>query len=183
MRGAPVAEALTPVPGLEHLYVLTSGPPALDADELLSSARCREVISSLLVGGTLVLVDTPPVLSVGDAVTFAKTAPVDGIVLVATARASERALLLAALDGLGRVGERPIGVVLTAPDRASEAPADGSLHSRSRRHRQPSYPTSDSETGEAFVRSLGYGDAVATASGAPRGALFGRRGAGGSRWP
>ena len=85
MRGVALTQALQRVPGVDHLYALTSGPLPTDPTEMLASDRCGEVLRSLLVGGTLVLIDTPPMLPYTDACTIAKTSPIDTIMLVATA--------------------------------------------------------------------------------------------------
>src|SRR5262249_24841961 len=90
IEGAWLADALQPVRSVDHLYALTSGPLPDDPQKLLTSDRCREVVSSLLVGGTIVLIDTPPMLPVTDASALARTIRFDAIVLVATADADTR---------------------------------------------------------------------------------------------
>ena len=125
VRGAPLAEALQRVPNVDHLYALTSGPLPADPDDMLASDRCRDILSSLLVGGTLVLLDTPPMLPVTDAVTLAKTAPVDAIILVATAQTDAREHLRQALDALHQSGAPQVGVVLTTAEFGGQRPQRG----------------------------------------------------------
>jgi polysaccharide biosynthesis transport protein len=120
MQGAPLAATLRRVPSVDHLYALTSGPLPADPDEMLASNRCVEVLSSLRVGGTLILIDTSPLLTVTDALTLARTAPVDGIVLVASPRADESEHLRQAFDILQREAVQPVDIVLSTPDAAAE---------------------------------------------------------------
>jgi polysaccharide biosynthesis transport protein len=128
MRGAPLADALQRVPNVGHLYALTSGPLPADPDEMLTSSRCVDVFSSLVVGGTLVLVDTPPLLPSTDTLTLTRTVLVDGIVLVASPRTDESEHLRQALDALQRTAVQQVGVVLTGPDTASEEQPVDSVH-------------------------------------------------------
>ncbi len=120
LRGETLADALRPVPGVDHLYALTSGPVHADPGGLLASAQCREVLSSLLVGGTLVLLDTAPLGPFEDAYSLAMAAPIDAIMLVTTPEAEADGHLREALDRLRESGARQIGVVLTNGDFASE---------------------------------------------------------------
>jgi polysaccharide biosynthesis transport protein len=128
MRGAPLAEALQRVPNVDHLYALTSGPLPADPDEMLTSNRCVDVFSSLVVGGTLVLVDTPPLLPSTDALTLTRTVLVDGVVLVASPQTDESEHLRQALDALQRTAVQQVGVVLTGPDAESEEQPVDSVH-------------------------------------------------------
>ena len=75
MAGSPLDQALQPVPNIDHLYALTSGPLPHDPEAMLGSELCGDILGSLLVRGTMVLVDTPPVLPLTDACTIAKAVP------------------------------------------------------------------------------------------------------------
>jgi Mrp family chromosome partitioning ATPase len=61
-----LANALQPVPGVDRLQVLASGVLPPNPSELLSSRRATELLQALRADGTLVLVDSPPVLPVTD---------------------------------------------------------------------------------------------------------------------
>jgi capsular exopolysaccharide synthesis family protein len=113
---ATLREALQPVPGLEGLQILASGQIPPNPSELLSSARTAELLSTLADYADIVLIDSPPVLPVTDAVVLA--GQVDATVLVAAAGRSTQSHVSRALEVLGRV-EAPIaGLVL---NRASES--------------------------------------------------------------
>jgi capsular exopolysaccharide synthesis family protein len=119
--GAPLAESIQRVPSVDRLFVLSSGPVPANPLELLTSPRYSEVLGSLLVGGTLVLVDTPPLLPVTDAAVLAESPLVDAVVLVGSAKASTRKHLRHALDMLRESGTPQVGVVLnTEVTEASE---------------------------------------------------------------
>ena len=130
LAGGALSASIQRVPAVDHLFVLAAGPVPTNPTELLGSARCSEVLSSLQVGGTLVLVDTPPALPNRDAAVLAESAPIDAIVLVGTAKASTRGHLREALELLQATGVPQVGVVLTTEDTRA---ADGR---RKRRDRQ-----------------------------------------------
>ena len=156
MHGAPLAEALRRVPSVEHLYVLTSGPLPADPDEMLGSGQCVDILSSLLAGGTLVLIDTSPLLTVADALTLARTAPVDGIVLVASPRPDESEHLRQALDILQRSAAQRVGVVLTAPDTVpEEQPIATVEHPQWPRRRNSGYTIGDAEAWNGLMQAGG----------------------------
>ena len=67
----PLSAALQQVPDQDRLYVLASGPLPPNPSELLSSRRAREVLGSLRVEADVVLIDSPPVLPVSDAMIIA----------------------------------------------------------------------------------------------------------------
>ncbi len=160
MRGAPLADHLQRVREVDHLFALTSGPLPADPVEMLSSDRCREIIGSLLVGGTLVLVDTPPMLPATDAYTLAKRAPVDAIMLVATAETDAREHLRQALEVLHHTGAPQIGVVLTTSDGVpAEEPAGEPVEvvrRWPRRRHDRSGSNGDSETWAGLLGAAGF---------------------------
>ncbi len=187
MSGTTLAQAVMCVPDFEQLYVLTAGPPADHPEEMLASQQCRETLASLLMGGTIVLVDTPPVLADADALTFARTAPVDGFVLVATPKSDAREVLREALDALHRSADRPIGVVLTTPDETSRPePVRGVRRSRVRGKRRAAEGEDESDAVDALMHALGYDGNGSAVSGIHAGVGSGRPDAYGSdeaRWP
>ena len=97
----------TGVPGLK---VVTSGPLPPNPAELLGSNKMAELLERLAGENDLVLVDTPPILSVTDAAALAPG--VDGVILVAKPGATKVAALQQAVEQLQAVGARILGVVL-----------------------------------------------------------------------
>jgi succinoglycan biosynthesis transport protein ExoP len=113
---ATLREALQPVPGLEGLQILASGQIPPNPSELLSSTRTAELLASLADYADIVLIDSPPVLPVTDAVVLAGR--VDAVVVVAAAGRTTQTQLSRALEVLGRVAAPIAGLVL---NRASES--------------------------------------------------------------
>ncbi len=64
---APISRALQSVPGVPRLRVLASGPLPPNPSELLSSGRTKEVFAALKGEADIILIDSPPVLPVTDA--------------------------------------------------------------------------------------------------------------------
>ena len=105
-----VSDALQPVPGEANLFVLSAGPPPPNPSELLSSARAREVVASIERSSDLVLIDSPPVLPVSDALIV--SGMVDATLLVASAKGSSRRALHRAVEVLRQVDASLVGTVL-----------------------------------------------------------------------
>jgi Mrp family chromosome partitioning ATPase/capsular polysaccharide biosynthesis protein len=97
-------------PGLrKNLHCVTSGPLPPNPAELLQSARMSHVISELKHMGDYLLIDTPPVLPVSDALTLASHA--DAVILTARLRSSTRDQIAQVRELLKRAGVHVIGVV------------------------------------------------------------------------
>jgi polysaccharide biosynthesis transport protein len=105
-----LAGALQPVPDVENLTVLTSGPTPPNPSELLSTKQTAEIFSALQDSHELVVVDCTPVLPVADAV--AVSAWTDATVLVAAANSTSRRDLRRALELLRHADAPIIGTVL-----------------------------------------------------------------------
>jgi succinoglycan biosynthesis transport protein ExoP len=93
----------------KNLYCITSGPLPPNPAELLQSARMSDVISELEHMADYLLIDTPPVLPVSDAMTLAPN--VDAVILAARLHSSTRDQITAVRETLQRAGVRVIGVV------------------------------------------------------------------------
>ncbi len=93
----------------KNLYCITSGPLPPNPTELLQSSRMEDVISELEGLADYVLIDTPPVLPVSDAVALAPRT--DAVILVARLHSSTRGELEGVREVLDRTGARVIGVV------------------------------------------------------------------------
>lgn len=121
LREAALDEACIEVPGHRTLRVLPSGPsPANPADFLWpgTSAGARAslpaVVAALLSSGWQVVIDTPPVMPVADALTVARM--VDGTVIVTQLGKTDRRSLQHALTSLRQSGANIVGVVVNRAD-------------------------------------------------------------------
>lgn len=103
-------QALIAVPDQPRLALLPSGPPPPNPSEVLSSNITRELIKSLADIADYVLIDTPPLLPVADAVVVAGIA--DAVILVATARSTTKRATRRAIELLRQVDAPLIGAVL-----------------------------------------------------------------------
>ena len=109
---ASIASALQSVPGEENLRLLASGPIPPDPAELLASDEAARLLFSLRDEADTVLVDTPPVLPVTDAVVLSSV--VDGTLMVAMQGSTGRKQLARSLEILQQSESRVIGTVFNA---------------------------------------------------------------------
>jgi capsular exopolysaccharide synthesis family protein len=93
----------------KNLYCVTSGPLPPNPAELLASARMSNVIKELKQLCDFLLIDTPPVLPVSDALTLAAEA--DAVIVTARLHHSTREEMGEVRNVLDRAGVRVIGVV------------------------------------------------------------------------
>jgi capsular exopolysaccharide synthesis family protein len=112
----PLEEACRPS-GIASLDILTCGPIPPNPSELLGSERTRRLFEQLRQRYDLILVDTPPVIAVTDALVLAPL--VQLYVLVARANETRIEALLKAQELLERVAARIVGVVLNEFDVAT----------------------------------------------------------------
>jgi polysaccharide biosynthesis transport protein len=112
-----IEDLVRPLPGDDNLWLLPSGELPPNPAELLNGTRIREVFAELRRYFDLVLIDSPPILPVTDAVLLAKDA--DATVLVVAAGRTRRADLRRAADKLGQVNARVVGLVLNETSRQS----------------------------------------------------------------
>jgi capsular exopolysaccharide synthesis family protein len=103
-------EALLPVPDVDRLSLLPSGPVPPNPAELLNSARVREIFTRLRDQYDLVLIDSPPVLPVTDAAILSQYA--DATLMLAAAGQTRRSDLHRAVEKLDQVGATILGTVL-----------------------------------------------------------------------
>lgn len=106
----PLARALQPVPGADRLRLLASGPLPPNPSELLQAMRTAEVLDALMQEGYLLLVDSPPVLPVSDALVV--SGRVQGTLVVCSAGTTSRKELARTLELLSQVDAPVIGAVL-----------------------------------------------------------------------
>jgi Mrp family chromosome partitioning ATPase/capsular polysaccharide biosynthesis protein len=98
-----------PVVLRKNLYCVTSGPLPPNPAELLGSARMTHTIAELNQMADYLLIDTPPVLPVSDALTLARHA--DAVILAARLHSTTRGEMEEVRELITRAGVRVIGVV------------------------------------------------------------------------
>ena len=98
----------------ENLDVITSGPIPPNPSELLSSKHMQQLLDSLSANYDVILVDSPPLLSVADARILTRVC--DGTVLVVRARQTTFDLARKATRQLTSVNAPVLGMVINALD-------------------------------------------------------------------
>jgi succinoglycan biosynthesis transport protein ExoP len=110
-------QAITVAPTLPNLDVLPAGTPPPNPAELLASTNMRDVLAELREKYDHIVLDTPPTLSVTDAVVLSPRA--DAIVLVIRSGSTTKQALRRSRDILMHVKARVSGVLLNAVDLSS----------------------------------------------------------------
>jgi exopolysaccharide transport family protein len=110
-------QAITRTPILPNLHVLPAGTPPPNPAELLASTNMRDVLLELREQYDHIVVDTPPTLSVTDAVVLSPRA--DAIVLVIRSGQTTKHALRRSRDILMQVNAKVAGVLLNAVDLSS----------------------------------------------------------------
>jgi polysaccharide biosynthesis transport protein len=110
-----VEELIQPVPGDDNLWLLGSGQMPPNPAELLNGRRIQEVFKTLRGMFDLVLIDSPPVLPVTDAVVLAKDA--DATLLIVAAGQTSQSDLQRAAEKLAQVNACVVGLVLNETSR------------------------------------------------------------------
>jgi capsular exopolysaccharide synthesis family protein len=103
-------EALSPVPGSDGLWTLGACAISPNPTELLSSDRMREVFDHLKENFDLIIIDSPPVLPVSDAVIL--TAYADAVLLVVATGQTRRNELKRTTEKLAQANAPVLGMVL-----------------------------------------------------------------------
>ncbi|HEX2042278.1 MAG TPA: polysaccharide biosynthesis tyrosine autokinase, partial [Acidimicrobiales bacterium] len=106
----PLSAALQPVTQQNRLSLLASGPLPPNPSELLASRRTVDVLTSLQSEADVVLIDSPPVLPVTDALVL--SGRVDATLLVAVSGATTRKDAARAIELLSQVDAPLVGTVL-----------------------------------------------------------------------
>jgi polysaccharide biosynthesis transport protein len=102
---------------LPNLYILPAGTPPPNPAELLASSNMRDVLAQLREQYDHIVVDTPPSLSVTDAVVLSPRA--DAVMLVIRSAQTTKQALRRARDILAQVNAKVVGVLLNAVDLSS----------------------------------------------------------------
>ena len=110
LNGTDPLEVLQPAPGFDALEVVCAGPIAPNPSELLRTGRFAEAVERLLVQHNLILVDSPPVLPVTDALLLSRVT--DATVFVASSGSSGKRRVRRAIQSLRQVNAPLVGTVL-----------------------------------------------------------------------
>jgi succinoglycan biosynthesis transport protein ExoP len=111
---SPVEEALQRLPELPNLDILPSGPVPPFPTEMLSSEAMRALLERFGSIYKYIIIDSPPILSVTDAVILSRV--VDAVVLVVRHGKSNKNIMRRTRDLLIRSGAPIAGLVLNAVD-------------------------------------------------------------------
>ncbi len=104
----------TTIPGLQ---IMTTGPLPPNPAELLGSRRMQEILIELRDQADMVIIDSPPISAVSDALILASQC--DGVLLVVKADKTSRALARKSLNTLRQVKAAVIGSVYNGVDENS----------------------------------------------------------------
>ena len=107
-------EVLIQYERVPNLWILPAGPRPPDLAELLSSLMMEGTLKDLLKRFTQIVIDSPPLLLVTDAVVL--SAMVDGVILVVSSGTTARGALSRAHRILENAGARVLGMVLNKVD-------------------------------------------------------------------
>ena len=102
---------------LPNLFILPAGTPPPNPAELLASSNMKEVLDQLREQYDHIVIDTPPTLSVTDAVIMSTRA--DRVVLVIRSGQTTKQALRRARDTLMQVNARVCGVLMNAVNLSS----------------------------------------------------------------
>ncbi len=104
----PLTEAVQR-PGVDNLRIIASGPIPPNPSELLESEQLEALLAELAQAADFVVVDTPPILAVSDALSLARRS--DGVLVVVDAESSTRGAVAHLREQLEQVGSRIVGGV------------------------------------------------------------------------
>jgi polysaccharide biosynthesis transport protein len=114
---ANVQQAISASPVLPNLWVLPAGTPPPNPAELLASSHMKDLIDSMRDQYDHIVIDTPPTLSVTDAVVLSPRA--DATILVIRSGQTTKQALRRSRDILMQVNAHVAGVLLNAVDLTS----------------------------------------------------------------
>ena len=114
---ATVQQTITTSPILPNLFIMPAGTPPPNPAELLASSNMRDLLAELRGQYDHIVMDTPPTLSVTDAVVLSPRA--DATILVIRSGQTTKQALRRARDILMQVNAHVAGVLLNAVDLTS----------------------------------------------------------------
>jgi len=102
---------------VDNLFIIHAGPTPPNPSELLSSPQMSSLLEEARNSYDVIIVDTPPIVSVTDAQVVAVMS--DGVVLVVQAGQVTKDLVLKAKSLLDNVNAKLLGVVLNNKKRSN----------------------------------------------------------------
>lgn len=114
---ANMQQAISASPILPNLWILPAGTPPPNPAELLASSNMKDLVDGLRDQYDHIVIDTPPTLSVTDAVVLSSRA--DATILVIRSGQTTKQALRRARDILMQVNAHVAGVLLNAVDLTS----------------------------------------------------------------
>ncbi len=114
---ATVQQTIAASPILPNLFIMPAGTPPPNPAELLASSNMRDLIAELREQFDHIVIDTPPTLSVTDAVVLSPRA--DATILVIRSGQTTKQALRRSRDILMQVNAHVAGVLLNAVDLTS----------------------------------------------------------------
>jgi polysaccharide biosynthesis transport protein len=114
---ATLEHTITRSPILSNLFILPAGTPPPNPAELLASSNMRDLLIDLREKYDHIIIDTPPTLSVTDAVVLSQRT--DAIILVIRSSQTTKQALRRSRDILMQVNAKITGVLLNAVDLTS----------------------------------------------------------------
>jgi capsular exopolysaccharide synthesis family protein len=109
-----LCDVLQPYGSQQNLWILPSGPMAVNPAELLASAEMPALLKKLTARFSCVIIDSPPVLAVTDGTILATMA--DGVLLVTAAGSTPRSGLIRTRKLLASAGAKILGLVVNKVD-------------------------------------------------------------------
>jgi non-specific protein-tyrosine kinase len=101
-----------------NLYIMTAGNLPPNPSELLASDRMDYIIDTMIEHADIVVIDTPPIMAVTDAVVLSQR--VDGVLLIIKVGETRTTAAQQTVDQLRRLNANILGVVLNnVPTRGS----------------------------------------------------------------
>lgn len=104
---------------IPNLDIIPCGPIPPNPSEILGSSRMEKLIEVLKKSYKRIIIDSPPITAVTDAMVLAKS--VDGVVLVIHANDTAREIVKNGLSQLQGVGARVLGAILNGVDMARDS--------------------------------------------------------------
>jgi capsular exopolysaccharide synthesis family protein len=114
---ATLQQTIVASPILPNLFIMPAGTPPPNPAELLASSNMRDLLAELRGLYDHIVIDTPPTLSVTDAVVLSPRA--DATILVIRSGQTTKQALRRARDILMQVNAHVAGVLLNAVDLTS----------------------------------------------------------------
>jgi Mrp family chromosome partitioning ATPase len=109
--------------------VLPAGPIPPDPGEFVATRALSEVLAELRERADVILIDAPPALRVGDAMTL--TAKVDGVLVVTRMKVVRRHMLVELARQLASVRTPVLGFVVTGATGGDDGYGYGGYYARS----------------------------------------------------